>query len=365
MSLTKLRRLGFKDEILQYLNKANILTCKDLLSRSQLELLHHVGLGNQTVKETIRRACHEVAPVPTNALQMWKDHKDHSGFFKTSLPGLDKVLHGGIPLGSITEIAGPSGCGKTQFCLLLSTLATLPTQMGGLGGCVLYLDTESTFSAERLVEIAESRHRSYFTEPRLVELTESVYVSQVQTSSELLSRLENLEADIIRLKVKLVVIDSIASLIRKEFDSRVNRSMVDRTKLLLREATILKYLAETFSIPVIVTNQITTYFGTIGQTHETDDVVSLEGSQDYVTAALGNTWSHSVNTRLILQYHRGNQRQLLVAKSPAAPFTVFTYTIQPQGLVQEEFGADHYEGTDPGIQRIKVRSALQIKGLQL
>lgn len=48
-----------------------------------------------------------------------------------------------------TQIAGPSGCGKTQFCTMLSVLATLPGNRGGLEGKVLYMDTESAFSAER------------------------------------------------------------------------------------------------------------------------------------------------------------------------------------------------------------------------
>ena len=47
------------------------------------------------------------------------------------------------------QVAGPSGCGKTQFCIMLSTLASLPPELGGLGGSVLYIDTESAFSAER------------------------------------------------------------------------------------------------------------------------------------------------------------------------------------------------------------------------
>ena len=53
-------------------------------------------------------------------------------------------------------ITGPPGCGKTQFCIMMSILATLPIDMGGLEGAVVYIDTESAFSAERLVEMAES-----------------------------------------------------------------------------------------------------------------------------------------------------------------------------------------------------------------
>ena len=35
-----------------------------------------------------------------------------------------------------------------------------------------------------------------------------------------------------------------------------------------------------------------------------------EGDSGYVIAALGNTWSHTVNTRLIVQYVDARQRQV-------------------------------------------------------
>ena len=40
------------------------------------------------------------------------------------------------------------------------------------------------------------------------------------------------------------------------------------------------------------------------------EMESLDGESGYVTAALGNTWSHSVNTRLILQYLDGPRREV-------------------------------------------------------
>ncbi len=46
-------------------------------------------------------------------------------------------------------MTGPSGCGKTQLCIMLSVLATLPRSMGGLDSGVIFIDTESAFSAER------------------------------------------------------------------------------------------------------------------------------------------------------------------------------------------------------------------------
>ena len=53
-------------------------------------------------------------------------------------------------------------------------------------------------------------------------------------------RLQRLEEEVISKRVKLIVLDSIASLVRKEFDSRVSRNLSDRTALLSKEAAILK-----------------------------------------------------------------------------------------------------------------------------
>ena len=51
-------------------------------------------------------------------------------------------------------------------------------------------------------------------------------------------RLQCLQESIVQLGAKLVVVDSVASLVRKEYDSD---SSLDRNDFLAREASILKY----------------------------------------------------------------------------------------------------------------------------
>ncbi|KAI4583387.1 hypothetical protein MJG53_008600 [Ovis ammon polii x Ovis aries] len=94
---------------------------------------------------------------------------------------------------------------------------------------------------------------------------------------------------------------------------------------------------------VILTNQITTHLsGALASQADlvspADDLSLSEGTSrsGCLTAALGNTWSHSVNTRLILQYLGSEGRQILIAKSPLAPFTAFVYTIEKEGLVLQD-----------------------------
>ena len=63
-------------------------------------------------------------------------------------------------------------------------------------------------------------------------------------------RLESLESELISQNIKLVVVDSVASLIRKEFGGSSSKSVIHRTNLLTRQASLLKYMAQQFSIPV-------------------------------------------------------------------------------------------------------------------
>ncbi|XP_023964986.2 DNA repair protein RAD51 homolog 2 isoform X8 [Chrysemys picta bellii] len=364
MATKKLRRAGLSQELCDRLSRHQITTCRDFLCLSLLELMKVTGQSYWNVQKLLCKVSLACAPKMQTAyeMKMKRAINPSSAFFSTTLDGLDKALHGGVACGSLTEVTGPSGCGKTQFCLMMSVLATLPISMGGLDGAVIYIDTESAFGAERI---------------------------------------ETLEEEIISKKVKLVIIDSVASVVRKEFDMKLQGNLMERSNFLAREASLLKYLAEEFSIPVILTNQITTRLSS-GLDIQADlvspaddlslsEVSGASGSKDrepgYVTAALGNTWSHSVNTRLILQYHDLHTRQVLVAKSPVAPFSAFFYTIENSGLVLQdgetevqktthplcnsvesqqgciclrEDGKDHpdasWEGSSPVLQAIRVRT---------
>nr|XP_023402062.1 DNA repair protein RAD51 homolog 2 isoform X3 [Loxodonta africana] len=262
MAGKKLRRVGLSQDLCERLLRHRIVTCQDFLCLSPLELMKVTGLSYGGVHELLCMVSRACAPQMQTAFRMKTQRSaDLSpAFLSTTLSALDEALHGGVACGSLTEITGPPGCGKTQFCIMMSVLATLPTNMGGLEGAVAYIDTESAFSAERLVEIAESRFPEYFnTEEKLLLTSSKVHLYRELTCDEVLQRIESLEEEIISKGVKLVIIDSVASVVRKEFDTQLQGNMKERSKFLAREAASLKYLAEEFSIPVILTNQITTH----------------------------------------------------------------------------------------------------------
>ena len=146
---------------------------------------------------------------------------------------------------------------------------------------------------------------------------------------------------IIDKNVKLLVVDSVASLVRHEFG---NSSLPSRQAELTKEAQTLKYLAETFSIPILVTNQVTTKFsepcrdkashqGEIPH-HPAAERDAFRDGEAFLTAALGPAWSHSVNTRVVLEQTPGTAsgRLLTVAKSPIAPVTTIQFEIDCGGI---------------------------------
>ena len=55
--------------------------------------------------------------------------------------------------------------------------------------------------------------------------------------------------------IKFIVVDSIAAIVRKEFNATHIRN---RQAVLGKQAARLKLLAENYNIPVLVTNQVTT-----------------------------------------------------------------------------------------------------------
>ena len=70
---------------------------------------------------------------------------------------LDSFLKGGIETQAITEIAGEYGSGKSQLCYTLCVTGNMSEKKGGLGGNVIFIDTENTFRPERIHQIAENR----------------------------------------------------------------------------------------------------------------------------------------------------------------------------------------------------------------
>ena len=128
---------------------------------------------------------------------------------------LDSFLKGGIETQAMTEIAGEFGSGKSQLCYTLCVTGNMPAEKEGLGGNVIFIDTENTFRPERIHQIAEIRG---IKEPE--DILRKIYVCKIFNSGHLELIIQNLGKSIQEYKAKLVIVDSVISLHRAEFTGR-------------------------------------------------------------------------------------------------------------------------------------------------
>ena len=207
------------------------------------------------------------------------------------------------------------------MCLQLAVCAQV-----GSEGTVIYVDTESRFSAHRMVEIASGRFPDRFSDAEShAKLTRNVAVFSPGTSAELVALIGSLESLIIERAAKLVIIDSMAALMRADFS---RERLVERQAVLGEQAARLKRLAEAFRIPFVVSNQV--QGGASAQPGQ-QQLLQQHGETS-IAAALGTKWAHDVNLRLMLEMGDAARRCLTIAKSAAAPALSFPYRVTSAGL---------------------------------
>ncbi|CAI7909063.1 unnamed protein product [Closterium sp. NIES-53] len=311
-------------------------------------------------------------------------HSVVPSYVSLGCPVLDHFLRGGLRACQVTELVGEAASGKTQLCLQLalavqapvSTPSQAPAQPflasssspNASRGAALYIYTDGRFPTKRLFQLANSSRFQNLLESNSPGAVNSngvqtcdtisgtgdykpaininqgsyrghpcdhVFIKEIPTVQELTQCLEGeLHVELVRARahpIRLLIIDSIASLFRSEFDNSRD-DMFQRTTMLFRIASALKHLADRYKIAVVVTNQVTASVDnplpSVSPAAEEDgesrseaspasaavaysgphpDILSdsensqiLWSSGQRVVPALGLAWSHCINTRLLL-----------------------------------------------------------------
>jgi len=209
---------------------------------------------------------------------------------------LDSFLKGGIETQAITEIAGEFGSGKSQICYTLCVTANTPLDKKGLGGNVIFIDTENTFRSERIFHIAEHRGIS---EPD--EILRQIYICKIYNTSHLEMIIQDLGKSIEEYRAKLVIVDSIIALHRAEYTGR--GTLAERQQRLSIILHKLNRLAEVHNIAVVVTNQVQS---------QPDDFFS---GGNGLRPTGGNIMAHATTYRIFLR-KAGRDRIAIMIDSP-------------------------------------------------
>ncbi|KAK7724005.1 DNA repair protein rhp57 [Diaporthe eres] len=194
-------------------------------------------------------------------------------------PVIDELLGGGIRTGHITELTGEAGAGKTQFLLSLLLAVQLPPPHG-IGRNALYISTEASLSTRRLTQMLKnnpvltSTSIPFSERPSLDNIT-STTTPDLESQEHILTYQVPVQVE--RRNIGLIVLDSVAANYRAEFDRSVrndsgalgaaseggrsvSQNMGARSAELVRLGMLLRDLARTHNIAVVVSNQVADRF---------------------------------------------------------------------------------------------------------
>ncbi|GAB6030129.1 DNA repair protein rad51d [Chamberlinius hualienensis] len=171
------------------------------------------------------------------------------GAFSSGIEGLDSILDGGIMCGEIIEIFGSSAVGKTQFCFQLAAHVTLTSN-----NSVLFIDTCGSFSARRIKQIMKENDAE---DEKCASALARIIYQCCYDLYDFITILDQLIEDNHRKtgsdarRVKLIIIDSISSLIISKYDGNKSEGF----GLANRIANKLKVLSSAFYKTIIMTNE--------------------------------------------------------------------------------------------------------------
>ncbi len=199
---------------------------------------------------------------------------------------------------------------NSQICMKLSVMTQLPVKDRGLEGKVLFIDTEGTFAAQRVYQMAQAMQ----LDPE--KLLDGIIYSRVYNSDHQILTVDHAFKICQEEKVKLLVVDSILSHFRGEYIGR--ESLSERQQRLNSHLHKLLRIAQALNLAVVITNQVQAnpqaFFG------------------DPTRPAGGNILAHASTHRVMLKKASKGLRVAKIIDSPYLPESEAYFQITEKGV---------------------------------
>ena len=273
------------------------------------------GLGEKTAKKLIWNA--------RNALKMTEfvsaeDIDENVEYITTGSGGLNRILGGGIATGKLTEVFGPFKSGKTNLAHTIAVTIQLPKDKGGLSSAVAYIDTENTFSRDKITRIS----RRFGLDPK--KILAQIFHARIYSSDHQAQMISKAETLCKNRNVRLIVVDSLMALMRAEY---VGIGMLARRQSALNNMLhALSRIAETYNAAVLVTNQVAT------------KMMGMFSSDDAIG---GNIVGHGCHFRVMFKtkgFSSNNslKRRAIIVDAPDLPPEECEFFITNTGIADTE-----------------------------
>jgi RecA/RadA recombinase len=226
----------------------NGVSTAEALAMSPLTIVSDIdGLGDKTAKKLIWNARNALGMTDfTTASQINEDAE----YFSTGSSELNKILGGGFQTGKLTEVFGPFKSGKTNLAHTISVTIQLPQSRGGLSAAVAYIDTENTFSREKIKRIAQR----FDLNPEKV--LDHIFHARIYSSDHQSQMIMKAESLCKTRNVRLIIVDSLIALLRNEY---IGIGALARRQAVLNNMIHgLSRIAETYNCAILLTNQVAT-----------------------------------------------------------------------------------------------------------
>jgi len=284
-------------------------TIEKIATASPHELAELSGMKLEAAKQAVDAAKQATTLEFQSGNQIYTKRKA-LGRILTGAKGLDEMLGGGVEANAITEAYGRFASGKTQLGFQLSVNVQRPIEVGGLGGKVLFIDTEGTYRPDRIESVAKAAEM----DPK--EVLENMFVVRATTTDQQILAIERADKLIKENNIKLIIVDSLMSLFRSEFVGR--GALNERQGKLNIHIHKLQKLADTYDLAVYITNQVM------------DNPGILFG--DPTTPVGGNIVAHAATTRLYMRKSKEDKRIVRLVDSPNMPEGEAVIKITPDGI---------------------------------
>jgi len=301
---------GIGPKTAEKLREAGFRTVESIAVASPKELFEIAEIGESSASKIIE-AAREAADVGgfLTANELLEKRK-FIGRITSGSKKLDELIAGGFESQAIIEAFGEFGSGKSQIGHQLCVNVQLPIEKGGLDAGAIFIDTESTFRPERIIQMA----KGVGLDP--TEVMGKIRVARAFNSDHQMLLTEKTVDLIEAEKIKLLVVDSLTSLFRSEYVGR--GTLAERQQKLARHLRTLHSIASNQDVCVFVTNQVSAkpdaFFG------------------DPTRPIGGHILGHSSTLRLYLRKAKGGQRIARLVDSPNLPEGEAIFFVTENGI---------------------------------
>ena len=232
------------------------------------------------------------------------------GRISTNSKALDELLGGGVETGAISEFSGEFGTGKTQIGHQVAVDVQLPPAQGGLSGEVVYIDTESTFRPERIVDMA----KGVGIDPD--EALRRIHVARAFNSNHQMLLVQKAQELARERPIRLLVVDSLTAHFRSEYLGR--GELAPRQQHLNRHLHELLRFADTYNAAILVTNQVSAR----------PDILFGDPTRPIG----GNIVAHAATYRVYLRKSKPPKRIARLIDSPNLPEGEAVFSLTSEGI---------------------------------